>query len=337
MAKIPKMDAEKLQTALFQQIKVNLAPHLSFVDEIANVLDISNDSAYRRIRGEKAISFDEVCKMAGHFKISLDQFLNLQNDAVLFSARYVNRDAYDIENYLQGLIQQLTYFCTFKEKEIFYHNKDIPVFYHFMFPELASFKCYFWSRYNLNYTQFNKGKFLIDEFVETYTNTGKKIPELYSLIPSTEIWNLDCINTTIRQIDFYRETKVFASHEDIFTIYNCLDKMVNHIEKQVEAGVKFPYGKSGEFSNVRYRVFVNEFLLGDNTLVIQLDNNRMVALNHNVMNYITTRDEKFVNYTFQTLQTHLKKSTLISEVGEKERELFFDGLRERIEIKRKLV
>ena len=331
------MEIYKLQITLFQKIKETLAPHLSFVDEIASVLNISNDSAYRRIRGEKAISFEEVCRMAGHFKVSLDQFLKLDSDAVIFSGKFVSRETYDIENYLQTFVRNLTYFNTFKEKELFYQNKDIPVFYHFMFPELASFKCYFWSRYNLNYPQYNKGQFLIDDFIETFDNTGKKIPLLYSQIPSTEIWNVDCINTTIRQIDYYRETKIFASHDDIITLYNCLEKMVDHIESQVEAGVKFPYGKTGEFSNVKYRVFVNEFILGDNTIIIQLDNNRLVALNHNNMNYSITRDENFVNYTYQTMQSLLKKSTLISEVGEKERELFFNGLRERVYAKKKLV
>src|SRR5688500_434120 len=153
------MEFSKLQVILFERIKESLSPHLSFVDEIGSVLIISNDSAYRRIRGEKPISFEEVCKMAGHFNVSLDQFLKLEHDAAIFSAKYVSRDEYDIENYLTGLVQQLTYFNSFKEKDMLYHNKDVPVFYHFMFPELASFKCYFWSRYNLNYSNYNKGQF----------------------------------------------------------------------------------------------------------------------------------------------------------------------------------
>jgi hypothetical protein len=49
-----------------------------------------------------------------------------------------------------------------------------------------------------------------------------------------------------------------------------------------------------------------------------------------VINYIQTTDTAFIEYTFQTLNTLLKKSTLISEVGEQERENFFDCLRERI-------
>ncbi len=46
----------QLQINLFNHIKSVMPSNLSFVDEIADVLDISNDSAYRRIRGEKQVS-----------------------------------------------------------------------------------------------------------------------------------------------------------------------------------------------------------------------------------------------------------------------------------------
>jgi hypothetical protein len=151
------------------------------------------------------------------------------------------------------------------------------------------------------------------------------------------VWNLDCINTTIRQIDYYRESKIFSSDQDIVTVFDCLEKLVDHIEQQVEYGAKFPFGKPDLSQRVKYTVFVNEFVLGDNTLLIEVDNQRMVSLNHNVINYAITTDEKFVNYSWQTMNTLLKKSTLISETGEKDRQLFFDTLRQRIHDKRRLV
>ena len=220
-----------MQTQFFHYIKERLPAHLSLADEVAELLNISNDSAYRRIRGEKALSFDEMHKLATHFKISLDQFLHLQSNTLTFSANYVSRENFDLKNYLQGIVNQLAYFNSAEKKELFYLNKDIPIFHHFMFPELAAFKCYFWSRYNLNYSQFNKGQFLIEDFVGIFESIGRKISNLYLEIPSTEIWNLDCINTTIRQINYYCETKVFKSQQDIITVYNCLEKLVGHIEQ----------------------------------------------------------------------------------------------------------
>jgi hypothetical protein len=324
-----------MQTHFFSHIKERLPYHLSLADEIAAVLNISNDSAYRRIRGDKALSFDEIQKIAIHFKVSMDQFLHLQGNTVIFSGNYINRESFDFKNYLQGIVNQLTYFHSAQKAELFYLNKDIPIFHHFMFPELAAFKCFFWSRYNLNNSQYNKSQFLIEDFIPLFENIGKKISNLYLEIPSTEIWNLDCVNTTIRQINFYRESKVFKSHEDLMTIFSCLEKLIDHVEEQAARGHKFPHQKP-HLPAARYNVFINHFLLGDNMVAVDMDGVKMVFLNHNVINYLQTTDSQFIDYTFETLHTLLKKSTLISEVGEQDRENFFDEMRERIHTTKKL-
>jgi hypothetical protein len=331
------MNAIELQTAFFKKIKDQLPQHMALVDIVAEQLNISNDSAYRRIRAEKHLTFDEIQVLAAHFKISLDSFLHLQNDGVVFWGKNIDRHNFDFHNYLQGIVSQLEYFVAADEKQMFYFNKDIPIFHHFMFPELATFKCYFWSRYDLNYQQFNKGQFLINDFIDIFNNTGKKISDLYLQIPSTEIWNLDCINTTIMQIDYYRESHVFKSQQDIETVYECLEKLVDHIELQVEYGYKFPFNKPDKKNKVKYSVYINDFFLGDNTVMVEVNGKRMVFINHNVINYVMTNNNEFTDYSFETLDILLKKSTLISEISERDRQLFFNNLRERIHEKRKLI
>lgn len=331
------MNAVELQVAFLKEVKNQLPQHLALVDALAEKLNISNDSAYRRIRGEKHFTLDEIRILAADFKISLDTFLHLQNDALIFWGKNIDRDRFDFERYLQGIVRQLEYFVSAGEKQMFYLNKDIPIFHLFMFPELAAFKCYFWCRYDLNYAQFNKGQFVIGDFIDMFNNTGKKISDLYLKIPSTEIWNLDCINTTIRQIDYYRETCIFKSQKDIETVYDCLEKLVDHIELQVEYGYKFPYGMPQQHTTAKYSVYINEFILGDNTILVEMDGTRMVFVNHNVINYLMTTNLEFISYTFETMKILLKKSTLISEISEKDRQLFFHNLRQRIHEKRKLI
>ena len=326
-----------IQENFFRQIKQKLPAHLSMADEIASLLNISQDSAYRRIRGEKPLTIDETQLLASNYKISLDNFMNIKSESFLFSGALVDKEKFRFSNYLQNMVDQLTMIDQATHRQLFYMNKDIPIFHHFMFPELACFKCYFWCRYNLNYTQFNKEQFLLNDFIDVFNKLGTQISELYLNIPSTEVWNLDCINTTIRQIDFYRETKVFQSTQDVITIYECLEKLVDHIEQQVEFGCKFPYKKPAKQNAVKYSVYINEFVLGDNTVAVEIDDNKVVFVNHSVMNYLMTTNKTFVDYVFETIHLLLKKSTLISNVGEKDRQLFFHTMRQRINEKKKLV
>ena len=81
------MESSNTQLRFFQHIKSALPPNVSFVDEIAELLEISNDSAYRRIRADKPISFEELQKLCVKYKVSLDQFLNLQSDAFIFTGK----------------------------------------------------------------------------------------------------------------------------------------------------------------------------------------------------------------------------------------------------------
>ena len=331
------MQAIELQTAFFRHLKGKLPNHLSMVDEVAVLLNISNDSAYRRIRGEKTLAFDEIQILADHYRVSLDRFLGLRTDAFLFVGNLISREKFEMSNHLDGMANRLAYFANAGQKQMYYLGRDIPLFYTFMFPELAAFKCYFWSRYNLNYPHLHKSHFLISDFIDLFNEQFKKISESYLEIPSTEIWNLDCINTTIRQIDYYRESKIFSSAEDAITVFECLEKLVDHIEQQVEYGAKFSFGKPDLSKKIKYTVFINEIGVGDNSILIEIDNERMVYLPHNLINYAMTTDEKFVEYSWQTMNMFLKKSTLISETGEKDRELFFDTLRQRIVDKKKLI
>ena len=52
------MNIAELQIQLFQTIKNKISSSAAFVDEVANELGISTDSAYRRIRGEKPVSIE---------------------------------------------------------------------------------------------------------------------------------------------------------------------------------------------------------------------------------------------------------------------------------------
>lgn len=332
------MNFKELQISFFKKVKEQLPPHVSLPDVVSDYLNISNDSAYRRIRGEKAMTLDEIEILVSKTNISLDQFFKVNNSSneIRFTGKLIDREVFDFDDYLLGITKQLQLFDAASEKEMFLFNKDIPIFLHFMFPELATFKCYFWSRYNLNNSKFNKGQFLIEDYIKSFNSIGKKIADLYIKIPSTEIWNLDCINTVIRQIEYYRQSKIFKSTEDIITVYNCLEQMIDHIEQQVECGCKFHYCKPAK-TDIKYKFFINDYILGDNTILVDLDGKKMVFLINNVINYLLTTSSLFVDYSFQTMDILLKKSTLISQIGERDRELFFEKLREKIHERKKQV
>jgi hypothetical protein len=189
----------------------------------------------------------------------------------------------------------------------------------------------------LQYPLFGKSLFIADDYTAALHNIAGKIVEEYNKIPSREVWNIENIHSTIRQIEYYKDTKVFRSAEDIINLYDSLDSTIEHIERQAELGYKFPLRDRQPVAKTPYKLFVNEFTLGDNTLCAILNDTRIVYLNHSVLNYIITKDTAFAEYTYQHCQNIIRKSTLISDVGEKERSQFFNTMREKIQNRKKAV
>lgn len=324
------MDAENIQVLFFQHLKRELPVHLSLVDEISELLGISNDSAYRRLRGEKPISFEELKKLCAHFHLSLDQFLHIGNDSIVFHGKSADKENFDFETYLAGILKLLQYMNSFKNRELLYLNKDVPIFHHFYYPELASFKYFFWMKTILHYPEYARMPFSFDTLIEPLINVGNKIARAYTDLPSMEIWNIESINSTIRQIEYYRNTGNFSSQKDIRTVYEALGKCIDHIEAQAEAGYKFFPEDVSHTERGAYKMYFNEFILGDNTIMAVLDGNMITFINHSVINILQTRDPDFCRYTYEHFHNIIKRSTLISEVGEKERSRFFKTIREKI-------
>lgn len=328
-------NSTSVQQIFFQHVKDHLPAHLSLVDEIAELLHISIDSAYRRIRAEKALSFDEIRILCSHFRISLDQLFHLETDTLLFSGKFINnQEAFNFDVYLQGILQLLRYISSFGQKEIQFMSKDIPLFHHFHFPELAAFKTFFWIKTILQDPLYNKRQFVVDEFPPAMGQLCAKVIEEYNAIPSREIWHLESIHATLRQIEYYRDTKLFASDQDLAKVYDCLQRTIDHVEEQAETGHKFsPHNR--HLPRAPLQLYVNEFVLGDNTYFVRIDDRRIVLLNHSVLNTIRTTDPYFTRCTEEHFQNIVRRSTPISGVGEKERNKFFNTLREKIETSRK--
>jgi hypothetical protein len=324
------MDQPGIQALLFQHIKNNIPPHLSFVDEIAELLNISTDSAYRRIRGEKQLSFEEIKVICSKFRISLDQLLNLNSNTIVFTGKYIIPETFNYKAYLQEVLANFMMFKNFERKELIFLSKDIPLYHYLMFPEIASFKYFSWMKTLLGFPEFQQQKFTMEILMDDIKTTGEKIAEVYTQVPSCEILNADNILTTLRQIEFYKDSQWFAKQEELERVYASLEDMVSHIEKQAEEGKKFFRDKLPGAGSAEYKLYVNDFFVGDNTNLVLLNDMKICYLVHNGLNFIYTRDKAFCDYSYHFVQNIISKSALISITGERERTVFFNLIRERI-------
>nr|WP_294905497.1 helix-turn-helix transcriptional regulator [uncultured Lacibacter sp.] len=325
------MDTSHPQVLLFQYIKTSLPSHISLVDQVADLLNISNDSAYRRIRGEKEISLSELKTLSEHFKISLDQVLQLQNELVVFRAPEINADKISFEEYLKAMLQYMKYFNTFSNKRMLYFCKDITFFHFYLYPEIASFKTFFWSKTIKDLPEYKSKLFSLDEYpLHECFKLGQEIIREYNKIPSLELWNAESINSTLSQVRYYKEGGYFKNPGELNIVLDSFQKCLDHIELEVERGIKFMPGDAEIVYRAPLQFYVNEVIIGSNTILIELNEEKLSFVTYNVLSYLITKDARFNEKAFANFFTLVGRSSQISGTGEKDRNRFFNAMREKV-------
>lgn len=321
----------ELQQRFFSHVKNTLPAHVSLADELAEKLNLSYDSVYRRIRGEKPLTLGELQLLCQAYNISLDSVLLLKSDAVVFFAPDINKEAASYHEYINSMLMQLKHFKTKPSVSMRYFCKDMTFFLFFLYPEIAAFKSFFYVKTMRREVAYKYKKFSlnISEF-QPYFEIGKQIIREYNDIPSIEIWNIESINSTLSQIAFYRDSGVFESGEALNKVIDAFEATIEHIMLQLESGHKFMPGEAEVNQRATLQFYNNEIVIGNNTILIESENNRECWITYNALSYMVTRDPRFCTKSFSTFDNLLSQSTLLSGTGEKERNKLFMKFKERI-------
>jgi plasmid maintenance system antidote protein VapI len=199
-----------LQAEFLDQVRSRLSEKISFVETLASLLEISRDSAYRRIRGETVLSMDEAKKLCDLFGISLDAHFSSSANSSLFHHRALS-SSYSLDRWLNSVAKNFTFFNSFEHKEMIFAARDMPIFHHFRLPELAAFKLFVSLKTVIKDPAFANLNFSFHALPDETMKAAKRIWQLYSTIPTVEIWSDEAINETLKQIAFYHECGFFEN------------------------------------------------------------------------------------------------------------------------------
>ncbi|MBK9731623.1 MAG: hypothetical protein IPO83_10125 [Chitinophagaceae bacterium] len=318
------------QHSLFERIKQKLDPNLSFVDEVADLLGLSNDSVYRRLRGETALTFEEALVLAGHFGIALEDFSRVKNkDSVLFGRSTFRGEASDFDEYLTKTEQYLKAFAEAKTKTCFFAAKDIPVFHFFQFPEFAEFKLFFWLKTMHGNAAIKSAKFDFNIIPETILKKAIGLAKLYFTIPTVELWNDDTVNTAIRQIQYFSEAGWMTNESVTKKLCDKLIELVELLAIQAESNSKFWNGNQVR-PETSFDLYYNELTVLDNSLLFKSESSQLALVGYHSMDYLFTSHAGFCSESDTYFQKQMRKSIKISGTAEKERIKFFNRIYEKI-------
>jgi len=252
---------------------------------------------------------------------------------VVFNAPGINGESADFFDHMKDMFRQFKYFNSFANREMFYLCKDSTIWSFFFFPEIAAFKTFFWSKTINNQPALSQKIFSFEEFpYHNCFDLGQQILREFNEIPCVELWNLESMHSTINQIAYYRDAGNFKTDEDFEMVIASLQKLIDHLQLQAEKGVKFMPGEAEKAPKASLQFYVNELILGNNTMVINLDAIPLSMVTYSIFHYLFSKDARFSNKVMTSFNTLLSRSTLISKTGEKDRNRFFNALKKKVNV-----
>jgi len=324
------MKSEKLlnekQKFLFDIIK-KLSPDKTLASVISGLLGGSNESAYRRIRGEVPLYFEEAVILCNHFHISMDSLVGGTGQNQIL-CNYSPLNLTDVNDYLifvKNASDSLERSGLSHKCEIILSAIDIPLFHVLPYRELTLFKLFSGSKSvygcKTDYDTFAKEvgtNKCMDEYHEkTMIN--------YQLIPSTEIWTDSTTDAIIKLLNYHYEMNHFNDKKTFLSLCGQLSDLINNLQAWVEKGVKGP-------KEVPFRFYLSDTDVGNSYILFKNAETSSCFIKLYTINGLITSDKRFCKETENWLINTAHRSTLISGASEKIRFNFFEEQMRKINV-----
>lgn len=327
------MNPKEIQLTFLNKVKASLPQHISFVEELSELLNTSTDSAYRRLRGDTLLGIDEIAKICGHFKVSFNNQEHDDHATVQFNYFKLGNSEEQFKKWLTAMLSDVKQIKSVQGSRILYAADDVPIWHHFHDEQLTSFKIFYWLKSIVNAPRFTALKYHQSHIDSSYIELAKQMLLNYNQVQSTEIWSEDTLNSTLKQVEYYWESGFFESQSIALEICDAIERTIEVLMTKCENESKLD-SSSGEIVK-NFQMYQSEIMIGNNSILVYMGETKVSYLSNNTFNMIHTMSPAFVEENESWIYNLTKKSILISGVSEKHRNKFFNIMFQKIEALRK--
>ena len=314
----------------------------NFAAELSDLLSLSLDAIYRRMRGTTPLNYLEIQKICNHYNVSFDATINYsgRNHPFQFTPMF-DEGKFNLEGYFVQVRQQIEHFLKFDQLSMTIVAMDIPHFRLIGYPNLLRFKLFYWQRSILNKADYRLIKFNPNQGNSEIDKAAADIYLKYHQLDSEEIWSPETLNSTLKQITYGIEAGYFEKVEDAIMICDDLHQLLDKIEH--EALVSKKHIKNNvESRKGDFNLYQSEILLGNNTIQVKANCKYYTYVGFNSFNSLMSHSPAFTEECQKWIEQIKSKSNLLNYGSEKQRYNFFHNLKEKVnniklEIRKELI
>lgn len=316
-----------MQEQFIKYLKTKVQDNTSFVEEIASVLDIGYDAAYRRVNLKTSLSLEESVKLAKYYKISLNKLFEVgSKSTILADLSPPIHNKQGLEMWLKQSYNSVFPLTKLKSSSIIYSAKDIPLFHTLKDSYLSRYKIYVWLK-DVD-PEMIRNKVSFDNFIknisESLLENAFKLGEVYKDINITEIWNNTTINGTLQQVLYYFEAGML-SKELALLICTDIEDVIRHVEKQA-----IQQSLIGSQNKAIYNLYINDIHTMSNTIMVKTPYQKVFFTPFTVISYFKIEHQPTCELMFEFFEKQMSISKLLVNAGEKDRSLFFNRMHQKI-------
>ncbi len=321
------------QLRLFEDL-LKVVPKNELVKILSNLLKKQAQDCYRRIRGEYAMSVDELYLLIkglnDHYKLkfSIDHYFFPPKDEIPFNFNVFEKKIDSFDAYLNQFYDNLNRAKQIDQMVMYYGPNDLPLTFYGFTPKLLAFKMYVYGITLWNFQHLEHRKFSFDLISPEAVKKGRDIANLYLDIPSHEIWKETILESTLNQLIYFTLTDRFTNPNDAIEICDEILQLMRHMQESCESGRKMDFPNKIH-KGASFDIYLNYLSNSIDTVFVASPTVEIIFTSFRVPNFLRTTDPKLCQYTKNWIEFVMKKSTQLN-VTPIERIQFFNRLEEKI-------
>ncbi len=290
------------------------------VDFLLNILPMSKEAAYRRLRGEIPFTLNEAIKICEKLNISLDQLIDIKNNdtytfhlSSMFSAHSLD-NFYQMVNEMIGAIEHIN-----RDPHCFAYGAEytLPFTFTSKYFMLSKIKLFKWA----SQAHIESAPITLEDFKEEekYMLKLKEYSNKALRVKTSLILNKHIFSIFVKDMIFLNELGII-NDEEIKDIKKELYALLDDLEIASVIG-QFEHGGKA-------RIYVSETFFDNSYIYIQGNNYKACAMKIYGINHLSCENPVICDIQKNWIESMMRYSSLISESGELQRTKYFKTQRE---------
>ncbi|MSQ79890.1 MAG: hypothetical protein EXR21_09515 [Flavobacteriaceae bacterium] len=324
---MPNTEQDSAQRRLFAYINETFGKKYNIAQELQDLLKVSADSAYRRMRCETPLSFDEFALICQEWHLPFEMFINAKSRGIVFEKFEHGSVDTAILSHINSIVDFAKSLTNMPGTMLYQINEELKILRIFNSELFSAFKIFVWNKSFLNNARLEGKKFspaFVSEVKEQLQQSAL-MNGFYQHTDSTEIFFDEILDVYIKQLVYYHESGFIDSPKTSLALLNELRQILEQLQEDINRGYKTRNGDG------KITAYFSEIPLLNGVFLVKSHEGLRMFQGLQTLDYLTTTNEAYCKEVLERIENCFKRCIRLDGAAEKVRHQYFARLFARLD------